>query len=105
MKSNIPRAATQPKPTIKTEKTNEINVDTEKQAKTTAPPRDTMTPEEIKALRKSLGLTQAEFAKLCGVKSHMNVYLWERGDRNPSGSAVMLMRQLYAQKQSTDFSI
>jgi DNA-binding transcriptional regulator YiaG len=37
----------------------------------------------IKKLRKSLGLTQAQFGELVGVK-HAAVCLWESGQRKPS---------------------
>ena len=44
----------------------------------------------VKEVRTGLELTQAEFSKLMGVSSK-TVEAWERGSRNPSGSAAILM--------------
>lgn len=49
-------------------------------------------PESIIALRKSLKLTQQEFAQLFGVH-HMTVSKWERGDLKPSGYQLALMTE------------
>jgi len=53
-----------------------------------------MTPTEIKALRKSLGLTQSRFGRLLGLdgKDVSNtVRSWESGRRVPSGPVTKLM--------------
>lgn len=42
------------------------------------------TPEGIKALRTSLGLTQRQFAERLGVHP-MAVHYWETGKRSPTG--------------------
>lgn len=52
----------------------------------------------VKALRKKLGLTREEFAKLTGVSSH-GVYLWESKSgmlklRNATKKAVMAVREI-----------
>ena len=41
-----------------------------------------MTPEEIKSLRKELGLTQKELGDLIGANAE-SVARWERGERKP----------------------
>jgi DNA-binding transcriptional regulator YiaG len=59
-----------------------------------------MTPEEIKELRHSLGLSQAEFLEQLGITgcnpdaARQTVSRWERGTRNPSGASEALLRQL-----------
>lgn len=52
-----------------------------------------MTPEEIKAIRAQLGWTQKSLADAVGV-SVRTVKFWEAGERNPSGSALILLRNL-----------
>jgi len=47
----------------------------------------------IKRLRKRLGDTQHELGERCGV-TRQCVSLWESGERTPSGSAVVILRQL-----------
>ena len=54
-----------------------------------------MTPDEIKALRKSLGLATAGLAEKLGV-SPRTVENWEQGRRHPSGAALVLLRSLAA---------
>lgn len=59
-----------------------------------------MEPHEIKALRKKLGLTQAELYAAIGLKevkadvAHVNVSRWERGLVKPSSAASTLLAQL-----------
>ena len=50
-----------------------------------------MTPEEIKAARKELKLTQREFAAVFRVGLG-TIRHWERGDRTPEGPAQVLLR-------------
>lgn len=50
-----------------------------------------MTPEEIKAARKELKLTQREFAVVFRVGLG-TIRHWERGDRTPEGPAQVLLR-------------
>lgn len=50
-------------------------------------------PAEIRSLREDLGLTQEQLAERVGV-ARTTVTLWETGDRNPSGSAILLLDQL-----------
>lgn len=52
-----------------------------------------ITPEEIRALRQALGLTQVAFAELVGVTSN-HCAKWERGERTPSEPAARLMRMI-----------
>lgn len=59
---------------------------------------ETMTPEEIKALRERLLMTQAELAAKLGVNLR-SYQRWEDatggpGARKPSGSAIVLLRRL-----------
>ncbi|MDE3022427.1 MAG: helix-turn-helix domain-containing protein [Pseudomonadota bacterium] len=51
-----------------------------------------MTPNEIVYIRKSLGLTQADFARLFDVHI-MTISKWERGVAVPSPYQVSLMEQ------------
>ena len=52
-----------------------------------------MNPTEIKAIRKGKGWSQQALADALGV-SIRSVKHWEAGTRNPSGSALILLRQL-----------
>jgi DNA-binding transcriptional regulator YiaG len=49
-----------------------------------------MQPTSFRALRKSLGLTQAEAADLCGV-GRTQVVAWEAGDPQPPLAAQLLL--------------
>lgn len=51
-----------------------------------------MTPKQLCAARKSLGLTPAQIAPLLGYSSTSRVYEIENGRRNPSAAAIMLLR-------------
>jgi putative transcriptional regulator len=51
-----------------------------------------MSPEEIIAIRKSLGLTQADFARLFDAHV-MTISKWERGVVMPSPYQIALMEQ------------
>lgn len=50
----------------------------------------TLTPPDIKALRRGLGLTQEQFAARLGF-SVATLRHWERGDRKPQGPALVLL--------------
>ncbi|NTB01606.1 helix-turn-helix domain-containing protein [Agrobacterium tumefaciens] len=52
------------------------------------------TPDQIKRLRKSMRLNQAQFGKMVGVEQS-SVCRWERGYENPNGSAALLLRSLF----------
>ncbi len=52
-----------------------------------------MTGKEIKELRKKLGLTQEEFAKLLGV-GYTTVNRWENGKNEPRGQALEALERL-----------
>lgn len=59
-----------------------------------------ITPEWIKQVRVDLDLTQEQFAARLGV-SQGTVALWESGDRNPSGSAKILLEMLGLEAERT----
>jgi len=48
-------------------------------------------PLDIKAVRAKVGMTQAEFATTFGI-SLGTLRHWERGDRKPQGSALVLLK-------------
>jgi DNA-binding transcriptional regulator YiaG len=52
-----------------------------------------MSPAEIKALRRTLGLTAKQLAERLNV-SHVTVRKWECGLRQCRGAAVVALRQL-----------
>lgn len=52
-----------------------------------------MTPQEIKELRVSLGITQKKLAELMNV-TVSTVSFWETGRRNPGGTAIRLLEVL-----------
>jgi DNA-binding transcriptional regulator YiaG len=56
--------------------------------------RARITPDEVRAIRTRLGMTQVEFAAAMGVSRQATVAEWESGHRTPSGSAVRLMELL-----------
>ncbi len=49
------------------------------------------TAENIRLLRKHLGVTQEEFAHRLGLKRRFTIIDWEVGRRNPSGMAKRLL--------------
>ena len=53
-------------------------------------PVNSFTPDEIKSIRKSTGLTQVLFAKYIGV-SVKTVEAWESGRNHPEGAACRLL--------------
>jgi putative transcriptional regulator len=52
-----------------------------------------MTPDELRTIRKALGLSQAAMAQIVGV-SRRTVEHWEAGTRNVSPPAARLIRSL-----------
>jgi putative transcriptional regulator len=58
----------------------------------------TLRPLDIKALRQSLGLTQAQFAARLGF-SVATLRHWERGDRTPKGPALVLLTSYSASRR------
>ena len=56
-----------------------------------------MNPEQMRAMRNRLGLTQPELASILGV-NRMAVTQWETGVRNPSKMAVNFIKHLIAEK-------
>ena len=53
-----------------------------------------MTPADLKAARKALGLSAVGFARLVGVQSGRTVRRWERGDRDIPGTVERLLEAL-----------
>lgn len=49
------------------------------------------TGEDIAALRRFVGLTQARFAEAMGISVH-TLRNWEQGRRHPEGPAIALLR-------------
>lgn len=47
--------------------------------------------EDVSALRRFVGLTQAQFAKAIGISVH-TLRNWEQGRRRPDGPAIGLLR-------------
>lgn len=47
--------------------------------------------DDISALRRFVGLTQAQFAKAMGISVH-TLRNWEQGRRRPDGPAIALLR-------------
>ena len=47
--------------------------------------------EDISALRRFVGLTQAQFAQAMGISVH-TLRNWEQGRRHPEGPAIALLR-------------
>lgn len=64
--------------------------------------RDFLTPQEVKSIRKSLHLTQKQFATKLGV-ALMTIGNWEKGSNRVPGTKVELIRKLQA--NSPQFSL
>lgn len=47
--------------------------------------------EDVSALRRFVGLTQAQFAQAMGISVH-TLRNWEQGRRHPEGPAIALLR-------------
>jgi len=47
--------------------------------------------EDVAALRRFVGLTQAQFARAMGISVH-TLRNWEQGRRSPEGPAIALLR-------------
>ena len=47
--------------------------------------------EDVSALRRFVGLTQAQFARAMGISVH-TLRNWEQGRRHPDGPAIALLR-------------
>lgn len=58
---------------------------------------------DIAELRKRLGITRKQLADMIGVKAVSTVCRWENGTKEPTGAALVLLRQLNLQStQSAD---
>ena len=60
-----------------------------------------MTPNEIAGIRKMLGLTQADFARLFDAHV-MTISKWERGVATPSPYQIALMEKFRQTAQTAD---
>ncbi|USD67353.1 NadS family protein [Vibrio sp. SCSIO 43136] len=56
-------------------------------------------PVDVKAVRKNVAMTQAEFASTFGI-SLGTLRHWERGDRTPRGPALVLLNVLAKDPQA-----
>lgn len=56
--------------------------------------RKTLTPKEIRFLRRTLNLTQSEMGRLIG-QSDQQIARWEKGENNISGPADRLLRLMF----------
>ena len=50
-----------------------------------------MTPAEIRAARETLGLTQAQLARVMGMRGQVSISEWESGTRSPTAAASRLL--------------
>jgi len=57
------------------------------------------TPVDVKAIRKKVAMTQAEFASTFGI-SLGTLRHWERGDRKPRGPALVLLNVVAKEPQA-----
>ena len=57
-----------------------------------------VTPEELKAARRSFGLSAKGFAKLVRVESGRTVRRWEAGEREIPGPVIVLVNAVLAVK-------
>jgi transcriptional regulator with XRE-family HTH domain len=57
-----------------------------------------MTPDELRNARKRLGMTQAQLARLLGIKSDRTIRRMEAGDVEISGPVTVLVELLLRQK-------
>lgn len=51
-----------------------------------------MTPDEIRAAQKALGLSQAKLAQVMGLRGQAAISEWLTGKHEPTGPAVRLLR-------------
>ncbi len=58
-----------------------------------------VSPVDIKAIRKNVGMTQMEFAATFGI-SVGTLRHWERGDRTPQGPARVLLNVVAKEPQA-----
>ncbi len=56
-------------------------------------------PVDVKDIRASIGMTQAEFASAFGI-SISTLRHWERGDRTPQGPALVLLNVVAKQPKA-----
>ena len=64
----------------------------------------TMSPEDIKAIRNTLNISQAVFASILDVNQSI-VAKWEQGQRNPNGAARVLLDALRRDPHILDYRL
>ncbi len=64
----------------------------------------TMSPEDIKAIRNNLNISQAVFASILDVNQSI-VAKWEQGQRNPNGAARVLLDALRRDPHILDYRL
>jgi DNA-binding transcriptional regulator YiaG len=52
-----------------------------------------MSPRQVKAIRKALGLTQQQLANIIGARQH-TVARWETGANEPKGANLKALKEL-----------
>ena len=62
-----------------------------------------MTPADLKAARRELGLSQAGLAALLRVQSDRTVRKWEAGERDIPGPAAILIEVLLAVPEARQY--
>lgn len=62
-----------------------------------------MTPDQLKAIRKSLGLSAEGFARLVQVESGRTVRRWESGERDIPGPVVVLTDAIMSSEAVRDY--
>lgn len=53
-----------------------------------------MTPERMKKIRRDLGMSQVEFAKLLRIADGRSIRRWEHGERQLGGPVTMLLEMI-----------
>jgi DNA-binding transcriptional regulator YiaG len=54
-----------------------------------------MLPADIARTRRALGLTQQQFAEVCGLTHWNSVHRWESGTRSPYGARTPVLEALH----------
>lgn len=62
-----------------------------------------MTPEQIKAARETLGLSQAQLAEVMALRGRAAISEWESGKRKPDPRSVKLIQAYLAGYRPPDW--
>ncbi len=68
------------------------------------PQKITISPEDIKSIRNTLNISQAVFASILDVNQSI-VAKWEQGQRNPNGTARVLLDALKKNPHILDYRL